>query len=214
MRVISGSAKGCGLKAPRRMKLRPTPSRVKEAIFSSLAKHIAGARVLELFAGTGAFSIEALSRNAATAILVEKDRRATILIQGNLQKTHLEKHARILQLDVRQALDRLQKEREYFNLIFADPPYQKKYPLPSLNLSTRSSNAHYSAPIFPWVPFLLRSASLCHLLAKDGVLLIEYFKKHTTIDSPYFRLIREFRFGDTVVGVFLHRTQTNFGEDG
>ncbi len=191
MRVITGSAKGHGLKSPKHMKLRPTPSRVKEALFSSFAERIPGARVLELFAGTGAFSIEALSRGAAEAVLVEKDRQTISLIQENLRKTHLEHRAKLIQVDVQKAVLWLQEEKKVFNLIFADPPYDK------------GNRLSFKKP-FLWVSFLLHSPFLPKLLASDGVLLIEHYKKDRKIDTPYFQLLRQFHFGDTVVSVFYH----------
>ncbi len=194
MRVITGSAKGYGLKAPKHMGLRPTPSRVKEAIFSSLASRIPGARILELFAGTGAFSIEALSQGAESATLVENDRRASALIEENLRKTHLDSKARLIRVDARQGLEWLQKEGEVFDLIFADPPYQKK---------------SQEKKSFSWLMALLESAILPELLAQDGVLLVEWFKKEACPKVPYWSLGREFKFGDTLVGVFRKTAATS-----
>lgn len=212
MRVISGSAKGFSLKAPRRMGLRPTPSRVKEALFSSLADRIRGARILELFAGTGAFSIEALSQGSASATLVEKDRRTVVLIEENLRKTHLQDRAQLLRMDVRQALEWFQREGARFDLIFADPPYFKKGSLSCGNVGKRKDLTFGAAPIaqsFSWLTFLLHSPRLVRLLAPDGILLIEYFKKEKDLESPYFTLRSQgrsqFCFGDTMVTVFVHR---------
>ncbi len=199
MRVITGSAKGYGLKAPRRMGLRPTPSRVKEAVFSSLAERIPNARVLELFAGTGAFAIETLSRGAHSATLVEKDGRAITLIRDNLRKTHLEERAQVLRADTRQALEWLQRDGARFDLVFADPPYDKGPPVENKpdGRAPRETN-------FSWLSCLLHSEALPRLLLPTGLLLIEYFKKETAKESPHFTLTREFRFGDTSVGVFTH----------
>ncbi len=187
MRVISGSAKGHSLKAPKHMGLRPTPSRVKEAIFSSLASRVPDARILELFAGTGAFSIEMLSQGAASAVLVEKDARAASLIEQNLKKTHLEDKARLIRGDVRQALEWMVKESSTFDLIFADPPYDKT---PSKKDDTS------------WLNLLLQSETLPQLLVPGGVLLIEYFKKQVPVETNGWKPGKEFKFGDTVVTVF------------
>ena len=121
LRVISGSAGGLHLKSPKRHQLRPTQDRIRGVIFSSLAELIPGARVLDLFAGTGSLGIEALSRGAATATFVEQDKEAVSCIKDNLSHCHL-------QGDVRQGdvFSYLQKPpAESFNLIFADPPYKK-----------------------------------------------------------------------------------------
>src|SRR6202162_1618331 len=93
MRVIAGSAGGIRLAVPKRG-VRPTMDRVKAAIFSSLGDAVAGARVLDLFAGSGALGIEALSRGASSAVLVEEDRQSSEIIQRNLAKTKLNGHVR------------------------------------------------------------------------------------------------------------------------
>jgi len=121
LRVISGTAGGLHLKSPKRHALRPTQDRIRQVIFSSLAELVPGARVLDLFAGTGSFGIEALSRGAASATFVEQDAEAVQCIRDNLLHCHL-------QGDIRQAdaLAYLKKPPEgRFDLIFADPPYVK-----------------------------------------------------------------------------------------
>ncbi len=201
MRVITGSAKGYGLKTPRHLNLRPTPARVKEAIFSSLAARVPDARVLDLFAGTGAFAIETLSRGAASATLVEKDRRAVALIESNLRKTLLAPRARVIGTDVRQALDWLARGTVVFDLIFADPPYVKgERPAPDA-APVRSPSRPLRAP-FSWTSFLLESPVLRRLLASGGLLLLERFRKEILPPHPLYRLQREFTFGDTMVAVF------------
>src|SRR4029450_1718078 len=97
MRVIAGSAGGLRLAVPKRG-VRPTMDRVKAAIFSSLGNTVVGARVLDLFAGSGALGIEALSRGASTVVFVEADRKSSAIIESNLAKTKLK--GRILQKDV------------------------------------------------------------------------------------------------------------------
>jgi 16S rRNA (guanine966-N2)-methyltransferase len=120
LRVISGSAGGLHLKAPKRHPLRPTQDRIRQVIFSSLAERIPGARVLDLFAGTGSFGIEALSRGAVSATFVEKEPEAVACLRDNLKHCHLT--GQIFQDD---ATSWLQTNRAKFDLIFADPPYVK-----------------------------------------------------------------------------------------
>jgi 16S rRNA (guanine966-N2)-methyltransferase len=220
MRVITGSAKGYGLKAPKHMNLRPTPSRVKEAIFSSLANEIPKARVLDLFAGTGAFAIETLSRGAESAALVEKDARTVKLIQDNLRKTRLQEKARVLRLDVRQALPLLAREGARFEIIFADPPYEKGT---HVSTSSRKNLKHQDTSSLrdsaepererdrsgdgaksDWLGFLLNSPELQQLLVPEGILLIERFKKDEVKEPHRFQYKRDFRFGDSVVSLFQH----------
>src|SRR5277367_7060811 len=111
LRVISGTAGGLHLKSPKRHALRPTQDRIRQVIFSSLAEIIPGARVLDMYAGTGSFGIEALSRGAASATFVEQEPEAIQCIRDNLVHCHL-------QGDVRQddALAYLDKSSSQFDL--------------------------------------------------------------------------------------------------
>ena len=121
MRVIAGSAGGIRLSVPKRG-VRPTMDRVKAAIFSSLGDAIIGARVLDLFAGSGALGIEALSRGACSVLFVEEDRQSTNVIEKNLAKTKFE--ARVRQQSVSDFL-RYASGTEKFQIVLADPPYEK-----------------------------------------------------------------------------------------
>src|SRR5215471_13807730 len=121
MRVIAGSAGGVRLAVPKRG-VRPTMDRVKAAVFSSLGDAIVGARVLDLFAGTGALGIEALSRGASSAVFVEENRQSAEVLEKNLTKTKL--RGRIRNQDVFDFL-RKASHSETYQLIFADPPYEK-----------------------------------------------------------------------------------------
>lgn len=124
MRVISGKAKGIQLQTPDGMLTRPTTDRVKEALFSVLQFDLPGARVLDLFGGTGQLGIEALSRGASGAVFVDARREACQLIRANLKKTHLEQQATVVQADY---MDYLTRCRETFNLILLDPPYAEVF---------------------------------------------------------------------------------------
>ena len=121
MRVIAGSAGGIQLNVPSRG-VRPTMDRVKEAIFSSLGEAVIGARVLDLFAGSGALGIEALSRGATSVLFVDEDRQSTMAIEKNLAKTKF--RARVTGQDVFKFLKRY-SSTENFGIIFADPPYEQ-----------------------------------------------------------------------------------------
>ncbi len=120
MRVIAGSAKGMNLKCPDTMEIRPTSDRAKEALFNILAWSLPGARVLDLFAGSGSLGIEALSRGAAEAVFVDKQSMAASAISQNLKHTHLEEKAKIAKQDV---VDFLSRPDSQFDIIFLDPPY-------------------------------------------------------------------------------------------
>lgn len=123
MRVIAGTLGGRKLVAPRGLATRPTTDRVREALFSVLAS-VEGARVLDLYAGTGALGIEALSRGAASAVFVESARPAIAALRDNLTSLGLQTKARVITEPVARAIPRLaQDAASTFDLVFADPPY-------------------------------------------------------------------------------------------
>lgn len=124
MRVITGKARGVQLKTPDGMLTRPTTDRVKEALFSIIQFDIPGARVLDLFGGTGQLGIEALSRGAKSAVFVDAREDACKLIRENLKRTRLEQDARVVRSDY---LDYLSRCREKYNMIFLDPPYAEVF---------------------------------------------------------------------------------------
>ncbi len=123
IRVVAGSAKGRRLAAPDGLATRPTPNRVREAVFNSLYSldAIDGARVLDLFAGTGALGIEALSRGAASAVFVERDPSVADVLRRNLEATGLADAADVMVADTDAALAALATRR--FDVALVDPPY-------------------------------------------------------------------------------------------
>lgn len=133
MRVITGKAKGISLKTPQGMRTRPTADRVKEALFSIIRFHVPGARVLDLFGGTGQLGIEALSQGAEYAVFVDAREDACGLIRENLKRTHLEKQASVLRCDY---MEYLRRCRECFDVIFLDPPYAEDFLENALNRIT------------------------------------------------------------------------------
>lgn len=124
MRVITGKARGIQLKTPQGMLTRPTADRVKEALFSIIRNDIAGAKVLDLFGGTGQLGIEALSQGAQTAVFVDAREEACALIRENLKKTRLENQAVVVRSDY---MEYLHRSREQFDIIFLDPPYAEVF---------------------------------------------------------------------------------------
>jgi 16S rRNA (guanine966-N2)-methyltransferase len=125
MRVVAGKFGGRRLQAPSSAVTRPTSDRVRESLFSVLAD-VNGASVLDLFAGTGALAIEALSRGAQKAVLVERDRGAAKIIRANLSALELsEPVARLICGDAIAALEGSARRSERYDLVFLDPPYRK-----------------------------------------------------------------------------------------
>jgi 16S rRNA (guanine(966)-N(2))-methyltransferase RsmD len=150
LRVIGGELRGRRLRTPRGETTRPTSSRAREALFGWLGAHTEDADVLDLFAGSGALGIEALSRGARSAVFVERAIPALGALRDNLKTLELLDRTRVVGEPVERALVRLRRERARFALILADPPY-------------RSSD----------LPDLAARAQLAELLLEDGVLVVE-----------------------------------------
>jgi 16S rRNA (guanine(966)-N(2))-methyltransferase RsmD len=131
MRIIAGQLKGRRLTSPDWPGLRPTSDKLRETLFNVLGPHVASARVLDGYAGTGAVGIEALSRNAAHVTFVDNDRRATDLIEANLLHCGIKERYAIIRVDFAGVVARLlrtmpaepEKEGGQFDIIFLDPPY-------------------------------------------------------------------------------------------
>ncbi|CAN5582441.1 MAG: pantetheine-phosphate adenylyltransferase [Actinomycetota bacterium] len=123
MRIIAGTARGVRL-APVPEGVRPTSDRVRESVFNSLGQFFDGGTVLDLYAGSGALGIEALSRGCESAVFVERDRRVAAVIRENLRKARLEGRGEIIVGDVENTVESLLSGGKQFNLIFADPPYR------------------------------------------------------------------------------------------
>ena len=124
MRIIAGSARSRLILAPQGQDTRPTLDRVRESLFSILLPHTRGAKVLDLFAGSGALALEALSRGAEFALMVDSDRQAHQAEKSNVQALGFEKNARVVLMDWRQALLNVAPEYAPFDLVFLDPPYR------------------------------------------------------------------------------------------
>ena len=127
MRVIAGTARHLKLKTMEGMNTRPTTDRIKETLFNMLSFHVEGSRFLDLFSGSGAIGIEALSRGAKEAVFVENNRKAAGCIRDNLKFTRLEERAVLMEKDVMTALRLLEEKGEPFDYIFMDPPYGKLF---------------------------------------------------------------------------------------
>ena len=125
MRIISGKARGTKLYTLEGTNTRPTLDRVKESVFNILQSKLEDAVVLDLFAGSGAIGIEALSRGASKAILCDKSKEAIEIIKKNIEKTHMNEKAQIFNLDYETCLEKVKNEK--FDIIYIDPPYETDY---------------------------------------------------------------------------------------
>jgi len=177
MRVIAGSAGGVRLAVSKRG-VRPTMDRVKAAIFSSLGDTIIGASVLDLFAGSGALGIEALSRGASSVLFVEEDRQSIEVIQKNLARTRLEGCVR--RQDVFDFL-RISSGIAKFHVVFADPPYEKI-----------KSGERFTGT-------LLTNKALVQLLEPDGVFILEKRSAEALSEMKLWRVVRQKAYGATEI---------------
>lgn len=134
MRVVAGTARSILLETPAGNGTRPTTDRIKETLFNMLQPYVCGASVLDLFAGSGALGIEALSRGAEHACFCDISREAVRCINANVKKAGLEGRSEVLMTDYRSALLRLKASGRSFNLIFLDPPYGKGLEFRALEL--------------------------------------------------------------------------------
>lgn len=123
MRIIAGNARGRTFEAPKGMDTRPTLDRVRENVFNILQMKVRGAKVLDLFSGSGAMAFEAISRGADAAVLVDYDRGAHAVEKQNAQKLHMAEQCTILNCDWKAALQQLAGRGERFGVVFLDPPY-------------------------------------------------------------------------------------------
>ena len=124
MRIIGGQARGRTIIAPAGSKTRPTQDYVRESLFNIIRWDVQDARVLDLFAGTGALSLESVSRGARSAVLVDTDRDACAAIRRNIETARMGESCRLLQKDYRAAMDQLAREGCAFDVVFLDPPYR------------------------------------------------------------------------------------------
>jgi 16S rRNA (guanine966-N2)-methyltransferase len=177
MRVIAGSAGGIRLAVPKRG-VRPTMDRVKAAIFSSLGDAVIEARVLDLFAGSGALGIEALSRGASSVVFVEEDGQSAEIIEGNLAQTKLK--GRIRQQDAFDFL-RHASGAELFDIVFADPPYEK----------TEDGER--------FTEKLVANEDLSRLVDPGGIFVLEKHPGEALPDTTLWRVIRQKTYGATEV---------------
>jgi len=185
MRIIAGTAGGIPIKVPQG-DTRPTTDRVREALFSMLGDTIANARILDLFAGSGALGMEALSRGAASVVFVEQNRNAAEIIRLNLQKARLT-NATVRQADVFRTLADLAKTGQTFDLVFADPPYAQRKDDPDLATLVATS------------PHLLQ------LLPAGGHLIVESLATQSQLTvAPTWQLERQRDYGTTRITWLSH----------
>lgn len=185
MRIITGTAKGFKLKAPRGLDVRPTGDRVKESIFNIIKSSVMSADVLDLFAGTGNLGLEALSRGANSAVFVDSASSSLSVVKENALHTCLAERAEFIKSDAVKAIDRLFDTGRTFDLIFCDPPYNKGY-----------------------VAAILDKLNGKSLLRAGGLLVLEHTKREpVTVTTKVLTMVRQEKYGETTVTFFTTKDE-------
>lgn len=181
MRVIAGKYRSRRLKGPGTMRLRPTSDRLRETLFNVLGPSIADSYFVDLFAGTGAVGIEAISRGARDVFFVESSAKAARLIRDNLASLEIRSGAEVIEADAVRGLERLAARHLLADFIFLDPPYEKA--------------DDYSA--------VLEFLDASHLIAPRGIVIVEHFSK-MELPERLIRLecTREIEQGDTLLSFY------------
>jgi len=181
MRVIGGEFRGRILRMPKGVKIRPTQDRTREAVFNIIRQRVPESAVLDLYAGSGAFGIEALSRGAQSALFVDNNIKCMKAIKNNLlvlgDRPNL---AELLKYDSVKAISRLGKEGRRFDIVFLDPPYYGK--------SARNCLINIDA---------------CDILSPRGIVIAEHFKKdEIPEETPLLRRFERRKYGDTAISFY------------
>jgi len=180
MRVIAGEAKGLRLHTPKGLRVRPTSDRARESLFSILGSRLPGARFLDLYAGTGANGIEALSRGTRACVFVDEDARSVALIKRNLVATGFEDRATVIRGALPEQLKHFKGKHGAFDIIFADPPYVSQ---------------DYET--------LLAVIDKEKLLAETGLMVVEHASRRDLAAAlGDFVRIRRAKYGDTALSFY------------
>lgn len=180
MRISGGMLRGRRLKTLKRSYLRPTSEKVRQAVFNIIGGYIKGMNVLDLYAGSGAFGFEALSRGARTVDFVEKDKVLCETIRENVKTLGVDNSVCIVRLDVDSAIQRYSSMGKVFSLIFADPPYQSGE-----------------------VEKLIELIDKNKILNKDSIVVIEHSKRERPSErSSLLKMIDSRQYGDTVISIY------------
>ena len=177
MRVITGKARGIVLKTPMGMATRPTADRVKEALFSIIQFDVPTAKVLDLFGGTGQLGIEALSREAKSAVFVDEREDACRLIRENLKRTKLEQYAKVIRSDY---MSYLRNCKDKFDIVILDPPYAEVFLENSLKMITEID-----------------------ILETDGIIVTERpVGKDLPWDFSGYSRSKDYKYGNTLLTIY------------
>ncbi|MGL6174534.1 MAG: 16S rRNA (guanine(966)-N(2))-methyltransferase RsmD [Cellulosilyticaceae bacterium] len=176
---MSGKCRGTKLEAPEGTHTRPTTDRIKETLFNIIAFDIPGCKFLDLFSGSGAIGIEALSRGAVKSVFIDNNSNAINCINKNLQKTGLQNLATVYNIDIGSGLQKLANQSEKFDIIFMDPPYNLEGLNEIFNLITSKD-----------------------LLSENGYIILENASEAMKITNEKLELVREKNYKTTTLSFF------------
>ena len=176
VRVISGSARGLKLNTPGDDRVRPTTDRVKESMFNIVQDWVYDSQVLDLFAGSGALGIEALSRGASQAVFCDNSLDSIKIIKSNIEKARVVDRSQIVSGDFKRCLRDMEAKNQSFDMIFVDPPYYEG--------------------LFEEVLDTIRS---CKILKKDGIVIVEHDAKKPIGQVEGLEVYKEKRYGLTML---------------
>lgn len=176
VRVISGSARGLKLNTPGDDRVRPTTDRVKESMFNIVQDWVYDSQVLDLFAGSGALGIEALSRGASQAVFCDNSLDSIKIIKSNIEKARVVDRSQIVSGDFKRCLRDMEAKNQSFDMIFVDPPYYKG--------------------LFEEVLDIIRS---CKILKKDGIVIVEHDAKKPIGQVEGLGVYKEKKYGITML---------------
>lgn len=176
VRVISGSARGLKLNTPGDDRVRPTTDRVKESMFNIVQDWVYDSQVLDLFAGSGALGIEALSRGASQAVFCDNSLDSIKIIKSNIEKARVVDRSQIVSDDFRRCLRDMEAKNQSFDMIFVDPPYYKG--------------------LFEEVLDTIRA---CKILKKDGIVIVEHDAKRPIGQVEGLEVYKEKKYGITML---------------
>ncbi|BCU82169.1 methyltransferase [Polycladomyces abyssicola] len=184
MRIIAGTARGLRLKMVPGKHVRPTADRVKESLFHIIGPFFDGGWVLDLFAGTGALGLEALSRGMDRAVFVDRHRLSVETIRANVQLAGFEKQSEIYQRDARAAIRVLARRGIRFQFVFVDPPYREGLHVP-----------------------VLKQLAVTSILEKNGMVVVESASDQELPKAvEELHVTRELEYGDTVIRLYQQQS--------
>ncbi|MFR4384068.1 MAG: 16S rRNA (guanine(966)-N(2))-methyltransferase RsmD [Phascolarctobacterium sp.] len=181
MRIITGKARGLQLTVPKTYDVRPTADRVKESVFNIIGSKIIGARVLDLFAGTGNLGLESWSRGAGSITFIDESKESLRLVKSNITKCRADADCQMIKGSAPQVAERLAIQGEYFDFAFCDPPYNKG-----------------------WVQQIIAVLGKKSFLNDGGYLVVERSAHDELPKLPAnCELVRSNRYGETIVDFIL-----------